>query len=503
MKKISGLLLLGFALLSNTVFSQTYADLALYYSRIRPGGSARIQAMGGTQVSLGGDYSSATSNPAGLGMYNKSELAFSPSLAFSKVGSDYLDNASNASKNTFSLPGFSIAFHKDYDRTEGFLGGTFSITYNRVNDFNQDLTYQGTNSNSSIIDYFINQANGNAPADFEQGGYLYNDLVGLAWENYLFEPDPNQANTYYPPLTSGIPFQKETVQTRGAQNQWNFSYGANFNDKFFLGGGIGISSLRFKSKKMYSENFTIDQDQKVKSILLEENLDISGSGVNVNVGGIYRPIDHLQLGLSVSSPTFYQITDTYSATLSSRWDNFQYNSTTLLNNVSVQSDVIVSEYNINTPWKLSAGATYFFGKQGLISFDVEQMSYNNAKYKSANSNSYTASDAQGDNEKIKTLYKNTTNFRVGGEYRLKAFRFRAGGNYMGDPYAQKQNGVNRSIVGVSGGVGYRTSNFYIDLAVTNYSGKNSYRPYSVPNDSPLVKYNQNNTNVMVTLGFPF
>lgn len=503
MKNISGLLLLGCALLSNAVFAQTFSDLALRYSRIRPGGSARIQAMGGAQVSLGGDYSSATSNSAGLGMYNKSELAFSPSLGFSNVSADYLSNTSNASKSTFSLPGFSVAFHKDYDRTEGFLGGTFSITYNRVNDFNQDLTYQGNNPNSSIIDYFINQANGYPTSQFDQGGDLYNDITGLAWDNYLFEEDPNNPNTYYPPLASGQPFQKETIQTRGAQNQWNFSYGANFNDKFFIGGGIGISSLRFKSKKLYSENFTIGDDQKVESLLLEENLDISGSGVNVNIGGIYRPVDHLQLGLSISSPTFYQITDTYRATLSSRWNNFPYNNTTVLNNESASSDAIVSEYNLNTPWKLSAGATFFFGKRGLITADVEQMSYNNTKYKSANSNSYTTSDADFDNDKIKSLYRNTTNFRLGGEYRYKAFRFRGGANLMTDPFKDKQDDVNRRIVGVSGGVGYRTTGFYIDMAVTHFEGKNSYHPYSVPNDNPLVKYNQKNTNVMLTLGFPF
>ncbi len=57
--------------------AQDFVDNALLFSRTQPGGSARIQALGGTQISLGGDYSSALSNPAGLGMYNKSEVTFS------------------------------------------------------------------------------------------------------------------------------------------------------------------------------------------------------------------------------------------------------------------------------------------------------------------------------------------------------------------------------------------------------------------------------------------
>jgi len=518
MKKISGLLLLGFALLSNTLFAQTYSDLALYYSRIRPGGSARIQAMGGAQVSLGGDYSSATSNPAGIGMYNKSELAFTPSLGFSNVNSNYFDNPASTSKSTLSLPGFSVAFHKDYNRTEGFLGGTFAITYNRVNDFNQNFTYSGTNPNNSIILSFLNQAEGYPPSQFDapsqsnnyNGGDLYNTITGLGYDNYLIGEstvlDPNNDPThYFSDLEGAVPFQKETVETRGGQNQWNFSYGANFNDKFFLGAGVGFTSLRFKSKKIYSETFS---NEPLNDMQLQENLDISGSGVNLNLGGIFRPTDGVQVGLSVSTPTFYQITDTYNATMSTRWNNFQYDANTVLNNESSYTDAIVSEYSLNTPWKLSAGVTYFFGKSGLITADIEQMSYNHAKYKTSNSNSYTSDDANYDNNKIKSLYRNTTNLRLGGEYRYKLFRFRAGTNYMADPFADDQDGVKKSIMGFSGGLGYRTSRFYVDLAVTYFQGKNSYRPYVV-NDpitdplNPLVKYDQKNTNVMLTFGFPF
>ncbi len=60
---------IGFALsICFQAFSQSFVDNALLFSRTVPGGSARIQSIGGAQVSLGGDYSSAFSNPAGLGM---------------------------------------------------------------------------------------------------------------------------------------------------------------------------------------------------------------------------------------------------------------------------------------------------------------------------------------------------------------------------------------------------------------------------------------------------
>ena len=64
-KKLSGFVLgaillhFGFGALA-----QGYVESALLFSRTRPGGSARIQGAGGAQIALGGDYSSALSNPA-------------------------------------------------------------------------------------------------------------------------------------------------------------------------------------------------------------------------------------------------------------------------------------------------------------------------------------------------------------------------------------------------------------------------------------------------------
>ena len=79
MKKIQGLLLAATLMLTaGSVMGQTYSESALTFSRTLPAGSARILGMGGAQISLGGDYSSAYSNPAGLGMYNRSEFTISP-----------------------------------------------------------------------------------------------------------------------------------------------------------------------------------------------------------------------------------------------------------------------------------------------------------------------------------------------------------------------------------------------------------------------------------------
>ena len=71
-------------------------------------------------------------------------------------------------------------------------------------------------------------------------------------------------------------------------------------------------------------------------------------------------------------------------------------------------------------------------------------------------------------------------------------------------FKNEQNDVSRVIQSISGGAGYRSEKFYVDFAVVHRYGDNSYRPYSVNSPtSPLVTYRQSNTNLLVTLGFPF
>ena len=518
MKKMKSLLLGGMVLLFSVhAFAQSTAETALLFGRVKPAGSARIQAMGGAQTSLGGDYSSGLSNPAGLGMFNRSEFTITPGLNVTKTSSDYLNNSSSDSKSNVNLPGLSLVFHSAKDKN-GLLAGSFAISFSRVNTFTNDFNYSGRNSKNSIIDYFLYDATGLSPSSLKPGGDYFNNPTGLAYNNYLIEDstffDPGASDRDYASVLGTFPnnpndirtvLQAEDVKTSGKQNQMSLSYGANFIDKIFIGAGVGISTLRYETSKTYREsNFHFDLDpdfNPLSTMELNENLKISGSGINATLGIIARPIEMLQLGLSFNTPTLYQLTDTYSASMNTQWNNFQYDSTNPpLNSVSEETDVVISEYTLKTPGRLNLGATVFINESGFISGDVEFVKYSGAKYSAQTSGiSYTE-----DNADIKNLYQSTVNYRLGGEYRYKKFRARAGGSFMPDPFKAEQNGINQNITGVTGGLGYRGEHFYIDLAVIFSQGQTSYRPYSIPSaESPLVINNNKMTTALVTLGFPF
>jgi hypothetical protein len=506
MKKIAGLLVMGMLWVVQTATAQSYSETALMFSRTKPTGSARILGMGGAQLSLGGDYSSAYSNPAGLGMYNRSEISISPSYLDVNTNGSYssgntvLSEGNVGYKSNLNIGGLGLVFSHELQGS-GFIRGTFAITLSRTNNFNRTVEYDGTNPNSSLIDYFINDASGDTPAQFESDGALYNTDTELAYNNYIIGPetviDPNGDPTVYFTDVSGIAHQHETIRQSGGQNQWNFSYGANLGDKFYMGAGLGVASINYTAQKSYGEGFSEDP---LANFNLDESLQIRGSGVNLTWGVIARPVDFITLAVSAGTPTWYNLTDSWSADMNSSWNNFEYEPGVFINDESAGTDMVVSEYKLVTPWRVGAGASFFIQKYGLISFDYERINYSTANYKSR----MTGVDYDFDNERIAGLYKPTTNLRLGGELRLDALRLRAGVGRMGEPYATKQNGMDQSIMSYSGGIGYRGDKFFIDVAYQYSTTNGSYRPYTVGSGpEPLLTFGQTSNSVITTLGFTF
>jgi hypothetical protein len=285
------------------------------------------------------------------------------------------------------------------------------------------------------------------------------------------------------------------VQISGAQNQWSFSYGINLSDKFFLGGGIGITSINYTSQKTYTESFP--SDSLLSSLKLVENLRTRGSGFNATLGAIFKPMDIFQFGVSVATPTAYILSDTYNATMSTDWIKFPdaYGAGNKPTG-PIATDNVLTDYYLTTPWRVSGGATFFIQKHGFISADVEYLNYGGNRY----STQTTGVSFSSDNADIKDLYHPVFNYRIGAEYRLNAFRVRAGYSFMPDPYKSAQNNVSNDLQSISGGVGYRASKFFVDLTGVFTQGNTTYRPYTF---APLVNNKNTNTLIMATVGFPF
>jgi hypothetical protein len=506
MKKIRGLLLGGIGvLLSFNLSSQGLPELSLLFARTTPGGSARVLGMGGAQVSFGGDFSSASSNPAGLGMFNRSEFTISPAYALSNPEATHFGASVKNSKSNLSIPSLSVAFHSEKNRGS-WIGGTFAITLTRTNDFNSDLMYKGTNPQNSIADFFADDAFGLEPNE------LGNSLSGLAYENYLIEPTQQLEYFSVVGINHGVAgdvprmTQAETISLTGGQNQWSASYGVNIDDFLFFGAGLHLRSIRYVSEKAYTESdfyFVADPAfNPLDNLSLEESLKISGAGYAATLGAIVRPFEGFQIGLSLNTPTVYSLSDVYTATITTDWNNFDYygNGTEILNRLDFSTPEILSDYRLKTPGRVAGGVTYFFGKSGFISGEVEAVNYAGSKYTSKTDDFFVDED----NTIIKDIYKPALNLRVGGEYRLKNFRIRGGIGNQGEVFNEKKNGISSGIMHYALGAGYKSKGFYVDAAFNLSAGKNSYRPYRVPGEfSPLVTIQNRATSFLLTFGFPF
>ncbi|GMQ32265.1 OmpP1/FadL family transporter [Algoriphagus taiwanensis] len=481
-----------------------YFEDAFRFSRVVPSGSARIMGVGGTQWSLGGDVSNIAGNPAGLGFFRTSEISLSLGYSDWGVQTQYLDQSREYNTSNFSLPNISYvgAKPKGLMESKAFKGGAWAMSFQRIANFNTEFGYfSDVPGQSSIIDFYLQDSFGIPESQIENFG-----LTGLAYQTYQINPiafdeegNPIPNPNVYDSFVLGLPFQDENIRREGSANQMTFGYGANFNHKLFLGGSLGIRTLNFSSFKVYNEEFV---DEPLATSSLQENLFINGAGVNVNLGVIYKPMDNLNLGFVFQTPTWYGLNEEYEAAVFTDYNNYYYEPEDItLGQQDAFSDLVISNYGLNTPLKIGGGATFFFGKKGFISADVDWVDYSTARI---NSRDF---DEGPDNEVIRDIYSSTVNYRVGGEIWLDMFRIRGGYSYLGDPYSNSP-GFDQSTQIISGGVGIRTGSFTLDLTIFNQQYDQLYRSYQVLDEDgfnfgPLTEIKNSITSGILTVGFNF
>jgi len=499
-------LLVIFCLISITSgYAQSgYFEDAYRFSLNRPAGTARIMAIGGTQWSLGGDVSNITGNAAGLGFFRSSEASITLGITDWGVETTYLGQNKSYNTSDFALPNLSVVFAKPKGEFErgAFKGGAFGISIQRIANFNTEYGFFSDElGESSIIDFHIQNSFGIPESRIETFG-----LTGLAYQNYQINPvafDTNgnpigDPDTYDNTFVEGFPFQDENIVQEGSASQISFSYGANFDHKLFVGGSVGIRSINYTSRKIYNEEFV---DQPLGTSSLSENLFINGSGVNVNIGLIYKPIDNVNLGFNFQSPTWYALNEEYDASNVANYKNFDFQQEGIfLNRQEAFTDVFTNRFRLNTPLKVGGGATFFLGKNGFISADVDWVDYS-----AANLNS-DGLDTGPDNFEIQNRYTSTIDFRIGAEYKIDKFRLRGGYARYGDPLSDSI--YDRSTQQLSGGAGIRIKNFSIDLAVVNQKFNSLYSSYQVfdnqgNNFGPVTEVRNNIINGVLTLSLNF
>ncbi|HZV68328.1 MAG TPA: hypothetical protein VFG10_02260 [Saprospiraceae bacterium] len=487
--------LVSMMLTISTLCDAQTATEAYRLSTSDPLGTARNLGVGNSMFAIGPDFSAISSNPAGVGGYQKSEFLFTSAFGISNYSSafttDRLDTKSG-NFNKFTLPNIGFVVQA---RPRGSRWNTsnWAIGLNRTAEYSRELSYQGSTL-GSITDSWKENANGVAP-DFLNG--FEEGLAYTSGAIYDFEND----NTYETDYAQNAQYalqKQETVIIEGGKSELLLAYGADYNQKILFGFSVGLPIVNFTQTRNYTEtDGTDDGIPFFNNLEYNSSINTTGFGWNAKVGVIVKPSKNINLALAVHTPTRLALTDNFNTTLSYDYTDDEHNGP-----IKSESPFGSFAYALKTPWSISGGIGIIAGKSGFIAASAKVTDYASMKYDYSvrgNGNQYD-SIANQVNANIRNNYGSALQLNMGGEFVVEKLRFR-GGVSLAQSAFNNDTSLDPSY---HAGLGYREDHFYVDLGYVLTKQDDGYLPY-VTNAAPqpLVVTEYTNHRITATLGFKF
>ena len=441
MKKLflAAILMLGFTAL---VVAQNDID-AFRFSHSDYEGTARFMGAGGAFSAVGAEFSALNVNPAAIGVFKKNEVTFTPLvISIYNNYSTYNNHHSHTSNVKYSLTNVGGAFRIGLPEGSGWKSLNLGFGYNRTYDYNNQFRIEGTSHNSSMMDEFLANVQGN-----NLSGFSDNEL--LAWKTWMIDYD-STSNRFFSPFAHKSLNQKLVVESSGANDEMAFSIGGNYNDELFIGATIGVPVINYTEKTRYSEE---DEDitNYISSFNITENLRVRTTGVNLKLGVIYQPADFVRIGAAFHTPSYFgRVRNTYTRTMTSYYPNGE-NSGTFDNSYSFN-------YTLTTPLRAIGSVAFLIKKRAFVGAEYEFTGYGMSRM---SSNDYSFDE---ENETIQEKYGACHTVRVGGEvYVTNNFLLRAGYNFKSSAYRNTVDN-NNAMHTATAGLGFRAKGFLIDFA---------------------------------------
>lgn len=512
---------------------------AYFLSQTELRGTARFMAMGGAFTALGGDLSTLNQNPAGIGVYRRSEIGATLDITPRKITSE-----TNSTKESMSKT-------KAYCNNFGYIGTarldgamrTFSwgASYNRVASFDRSYSAYTARANASVSNYiasFTDAPEGDLNFGNNYNPYLDSDqdwLSILAYNSYMINP---KAGGGYQGLRNNNTVNDALSEVRetGYVDEYAIDFGGNISNVVMWGIGFGITDLNFNQTTYYSEsmeNATIPTEDSGSSqsvgvlkngnagVTLRNYRNVSGNGFNLKLGLILKPINEFRIGFAVHTPTWHHLSSSSYAGV----DYSYYNPASPEGERNPltgteETDDAYYNFHLNSPWKIMVGAAAVIGSQAIVSLDYERQAYGNTKISYQDQRGDYVSDDYV-NDDTKNYFKAANILRLGVEYRLTpAFSLRAGYNHTSTSTKQDvldgsvevltagtnpAYTLNRDVNSFSLGLGYHYQAFYADAAYVYRNKKSTYyafTPYQGVS-SPKADLTEVTNSIVLSVGFKF
>lgn len=489
-------------------------------------GTARYVGMGGAMEALGADISTMSSNPAGIGLFRKSQVSMSVGLQNvpgksvlggdnTKLGFDQIGIVLPIDVEDNTIVNIGLNYHKskNFNQILSAANRLKGASQNKLSYLKgyEGVFYPDEDNAHKIIGWESETSNYTANS-FTQLDYLY-------YNNFLL--DPYDGQFYYEDATG---FEAERV-SRGYVSDFDMNLSANFNNRFYLGMTLGIQSMNYTSDSYYKEFL-----ESGSSVLLDDYRHITGTGVSVKLGAILRPVEAspFRIGLYLHTPTWYKLTTE--------------NQTSLVNGEDKGSRVSVSEaydFHLNTPWTFGLSLGHTIGTKVALGATYEYSDYSSLDNRIIDGGYYdyydnyqteSTSDRRM-NDCTEYCLRGVHTLKVGAEYKVTPqLALRAGYNYVspkynvdgykdgsidsyGSFYASQTDYVNwKATNRFTCGIGYSFGKFSADLAYQYSNTNGEYFPFMsyYSNDEPELDNICDKTDisdkrhrVLLTLGYRF
>ena len=298
----------------------------------------------------------------------------------------------------------------------------------------------------------------------------------------------------------------------GYKSKFSLNFGSTYDDKLYVGAGLNFHETNYTAYEQYGE-----RNDKTNQ-MYAYNLDGSpyseiGQGFSFSLGAIYKVNHNVRLGAAYHSPVWYNVAEDYYAA-----NGFNDNTGTVNNYYMYSSD-----YDMTRGGRVVGSLGFVVGKNLSLGADYTYHMNNETKLKP--STNFAAS-----NNFINDFVKNSSEARVGAEYRIDRFKVRAGYNYVASPYeninldvANENNVVSNTsltktfmgdINRASFGLGYDFGGFYVDAAYqyqtqkykqliggSNYVDSDNY--FVTLNNTYAPEVKLNNNLFLLTVGWQF
>ena len=360
-------------------------------------GTARFVGMGGAMGALGGDISVMSSNPAGIGIFRSNDVSVSFGFNNTSTKSNFSGVSMNEDKTRASFDQIGFVYSNKIGNNTSLRFVNFGFNYHKSKNFNRLFSMGGALDNMSqsfqlaqeMERYGLTESEFNDILDAKNPYTKYwNQLPVLGvmgvrtgvvdWFN-----DPEK-NIHAPWGWNGFNnnfFSKET----GGISQYDFNVSFNIEDRVYLGATLGVYDVNYDRYTSYTENLNDDKGADNGGYTLDNYYRLEGTGMDLKLGVIVRPIESspFRLGFAVHTPTWYDLRESYNATLSSDILAYEKPYIQTLSDflVTPEYDYLTYDYNLTTPWKFNVSAGTTFAGAVAVGAEYEYQDYSSSKLK--------------------------------------------------------------------------------------------------------------------------